>query len=153
MFSMTVKTWLSYSVSMTRSDRGGQAMTSSCLVATSYFAHSARLLARTARVLEENDGAEHYHALADSIRDDFLGKLAVEQGQKPMLFLIKAGQCGDSPLLACPAGGCRRLATGPRSTAGAPGRRSPPAGQWGLTAGAVGAARARRWRGSRAAPR
>ncbi|MFF1705071.1 hypothetical protein [Streptomyces sp. NPDC058252] len=79
MVSMTVKTWLS--VSMTRSDRGGQAMTSSCLVATAYFAHSARLLAHTARVLEENDGAERYHALADSIRDAFLGRFHAGGGQ------------------------------------------------------------------------
>ncbi|MFD4549519.1 hypothetical protein [Streptomyces sp. NPDC058466] len=78
---MTVKTWLSYSVSMTRSDRGSQAMTSSCLVATAYFAHSAQLLAHTARVLEENDGAEHYHALADSIRDAFLGRFHAGGGQ------------------------------------------------------------------------
>ncbi|MGX1267615.1 family 78 glycoside hydrolase catalytic domain [Streptomyces phaeoluteigriseus] len=55
-------------------DDPGRAMTSSRLVATAYFAHSARLLARTAHLLEEKDDAERYHALAESVRDAFLGR-------------------------------------------------------------------------------
>ncbi|MCD9878454.1 glycoside hydrolase family 78 protein [Streptomyces guryensis] len=45
--------------------------TSGPLVATAYFAHSARLLARTAEVLEEKDDAVRYHALADAVREAF----------------------------------------------------------------------------------
>ncbi|MER7395893.1 glycoside hydrolase family 78 protein [Streptomyces sp. NPDC000151] len=52
-------------------DDPGRAMTSPSLVATAYFAHSARLLARTAEVLGEKDDAGRYHALADSVRDAF----------------------------------------------------------------------------------
>ncbi|MFD7136817.1 family 78 glycoside hydrolase catalytic domain [Streptomyces sp. NPDC059894] len=52
-------------------DDPGRAMTSSELVATAYFAHSARLLARTAEVLDDKDTSEHYHALADAVRDAF----------------------------------------------------------------------------------
>ncbi|MGH1553742.1 alpha-L-rhamnosidase C-terminal domain-containing protein [Streptomyces sp. L7] len=48
-----------------------RASTSSRLVATAYFAHSARLLARTADVLEEKDDATRYHALADAVREAF----------------------------------------------------------------------------------
>ncbi|MFF4590317.1 family 78 glycoside hydrolase catalytic domain [Streptomyces sp. NPDC001388] len=52
-------------------DDPGRAMTSSALVATAYFARSARLLARTAEVLDEATDARRYHALADSVRDAF----------------------------------------------------------------------------------
>ncbi|MEU4654151.1 glycoside hydrolase family 78 protein [Streptomyces sp. NPDC023723] len=52
-------------------DDPGRAMTSSSLVATACFAHSARLLARTAHLLGRTDDAGHYHALADSVRDAF----------------------------------------------------------------------------------
>ncbi|WP_327692530.1 glycoside hydrolase family 78 protein [Streptomyces sp. NBC_00459] len=45
--------------------------TSGPLVATAYFAYSARLLARTAEVLGEKEDAAHYHALADSVREAF----------------------------------------------------------------------------------
>ncbi|MET9503899.1 glycoside hydrolase family 78 protein [Streptomyces sp. NPDC006622] len=62
-------------------DDPGRAMTSSSLVATAYFAHSARLLARTARLLEENDDAERYLALADSVRDAFLGRFHSGRGR------------------------------------------------------------------------
>ncbi|MEU8651304.1 glycoside hydrolase family 78 protein [Streptomyces sp. NPDC048737] len=62
-------------------DDPGRAMTSSCLVATAYFAHSARLLARTARLLGQDDDAGRYLALADSVRDAFLGRFHAGGGR------------------------------------------------------------------------
>ncbi|MER6079303.1 alpha-L-rhamnosidase N-terminal domain-containing protein [Streptomyces sp. NPDC001833] len=50
-------------------------------VATACFAHSARLLARTAEVLGEKDDAGHYHALADSVRDAFRAAFHLGDGQ------------------------------------------------------------------------
>ncbi|MEV6756698.1 glycoside hydrolase family 78 protein [Streptomyces sp. NPDC051214] len=52
-------------------DDPGGATTSSQLVATAYFAHSARLLARTAEVLGKKDDAQHYHALSEAVRQAF----------------------------------------------------------------------------------
>ncbi|MCW8383565.1 glycoside hydrolase family 78 protein [Streptomyces justiciae] len=52
-------------------DDPGHAMTSSALVATAYFAHAARLLARTAEVLDDKAEATRRHALADAVRDAF----------------------------------------------------------------------------------
>ena len=52
-------------------DDPGRAMTSSALVATAYFAHAARLLARTAEVLDDKAEATRRHALADAVRDAF----------------------------------------------------------------------------------
>ncbi|WP_405742222.1 glycoside hydrolase family 78 protein [Streptomyces sp. NBC_00028] len=52
-------------------DDPGRAMTSSTLVATAYFAHAARLLARTAEVLDDKAEATRRHALADAVRDAF----------------------------------------------------------------------------------
>ncbi|MGW1783657.1 family 78 glycoside hydrolase catalytic domain [Streptomyces sp. NPDC002143] len=52
-------------------DDPGRAMTSRSLVATAYFAHSSRLLARTAEVLGEKADAERYSLIADSVRDAF----------------------------------------------------------------------------------
>ncbi|MGW0875463.1 family 78 glycoside hydrolase catalytic domain [Streptomyces sp. NPDC002740] len=62
-------------------DDPGRSATSSELVATAYFAHSARLLARTAHVLEEKDDAEHYDALADSVRDAFRDRFHAGNGR------------------------------------------------------------------------
>ncbi|WP_181805392.1 family 78 glycoside hydrolase catalytic domain [Streptomyces shenzhenensis] len=61
-------------------DDPGRAMTSPALVATAYFAHSARLLARTAEVLDHGDDAAHYHALADEVRDAFLARFRTDGG-------------------------------------------------------------------------
>ncbi|MEV2254495.1 glycoside hydrolase family 78 protein [Streptomyces sp. NPDC050147] len=52
-------------------DDPGGATTSSQLVATAYFARSARLLARTAEVLGEKDDAQRYDTLADAVRQAF----------------------------------------------------------------------------------
>ncbi|WP_017627288.1 glycoside hydrolase family 78 protein [Nocardiopsis chromatogenes] len=52
-------------------DAPGQAMTSPQLVATAYFARSARLLARAAGVLGRCRDAQRYHALADAVRTAF----------------------------------------------------------------------------------
>ncbi|WP_405668077.1 glycoside hydrolase family 78 protein [Streptomyces sp. NBC_01166] len=52
-------------------DDPGRAMTPPTLVATACFAHSARLLARTAEVLEDKADADRYDALADSVRAAF----------------------------------------------------------------------------------
>ena len=62
-------------------DDPGRAMTSSALVATAYFAHSARLLAETAQVLDEKDDAAHYQALADEVRDAFLARFHLGGGR------------------------------------------------------------------------
>ncbi|MFH8800824.1 family 78 glycoside hydrolase catalytic domain [Streptomyces sp. NPDC017936] len=62
-------------------DDPGRAMTSSELVATAYFAHSARLLARTAGVLDAEDDAARYRALADSVRDAFLARFHLGGGR------------------------------------------------------------------------
>ncbi|MFI1566827.1 family 78 glycoside hydrolase catalytic domain [Streptomyces sp. NPDC020490] len=62
-------------------DDPGRAMTSSVLVATAYFAHSARLLARTAEVLGEAGDAARYHALADAVRDAFLARFHAGGGR------------------------------------------------------------------------
>ncbi|MFK0118089.1 family 78 glycoside hydrolase catalytic domain [Streptomyces sp. NPDC090994] len=62
-------------------DDPGRAMTPSALVATAYFAHSCRLLARTAHLLAKTDDAEHYHALADSVRDAFRGRFHAGGGR------------------------------------------------------------------------
>ncbi|WP_404195768.1 family 78 glycoside hydrolase catalytic domain [Streptomyces tauricus] len=52
-------------------DDPGRAMTSSSLVATAYYAHSARLLADTAEVLDDRADAARYRALSDAVRDAF----------------------------------------------------------------------------------
>ncbi|GGS33033.1 family 78 glycoside hydrolase catalytic domain [Streptomyces griseoviridis] len=52
-------------------DDPGRSATSSTLVATAYFAHSARLLARTAEVLGDAEEATRRHALADAVRAAF----------------------------------------------------------------------------------
>ncbi|WP_405632504.1 glycoside hydrolase family 78 protein [Streptomyces sp. NBC_00016] len=62
-------------------DDPGRSTTSSSLVATAYFAHAARLLARTAHVLAERDDAEHYGALADSVREAFRHRFHAGGGQ------------------------------------------------------------------------
>lgn len=62
-------------------DDPGRATTSSALVATAYFAHSARLLARTAHVLGRGDDAARYHALADAVRDAFLARFHTGGGR------------------------------------------------------------------------
>ncbi|MGC0379084.1 family 78 glycoside hydrolase catalytic domain [Streptomyces sp. SAI-229] len=62
-------------------DDPGRAMTSSALVATAYFAHSARLLARTAEVLDDHDDAVRHHTLADAVRDAFLARFHAGGGR------------------------------------------------------------------------
>ncbi|WP_035812795.1 glycoside hydrolase family 78 protein [Jiangella gansuensis] len=52
-------------------DDPAQAVTDPYLVATAYFAYSARRLAETADVLGEADDARRYRALADEVRDAF----------------------------------------------------------------------------------
>ncbi|MFJ2263754.1 family 78 glycoside hydrolase catalytic domain [Streptomyces sp. NPDC087844] len=52
-------------------DDPGRAMTSAGLVATAYYAHSARLLADAAEVLDEKKDAARYHALSDAVRHAF----------------------------------------------------------------------------------
>ncbi len=61
-------------------DDPGRATTSSQLVATAYFAHSTRLLARTADVLGKKDDAEHYHALSDAVRRAFRARFHTRSG-------------------------------------------------------------------------
>ncbi|MFH8533882.1 family 78 glycoside hydrolase catalytic domain [Streptomyces tendae] len=62
-------------------DDPGRATTSSTLVATAYFAHSARLLARTAGLLDAGSDAAHYQALADSVRDAFRSRFHTGGGR------------------------------------------------------------------------
>ncbi|MFJ9130253.1 family 78 glycoside hydrolase catalytic domain [Streptomyces sp. NPDC102340] len=62
-------------------DDPGRAMTPSTLVATAYFAHSARLLARTAEILGEKGDAARYHALADAVRAAFLDRFHAGGGR------------------------------------------------------------------------
>ncbi|MFD7818353.1 family 78 glycoside hydrolase catalytic domain [Streptomyces sp. NPDC059785] len=62
-------------------DDPGRAMTSSALVATAYFAHSARLLARTAEVLDDKDEAARHHALADAVRNAFRARFHTGGGR------------------------------------------------------------------------
>ncbi|MHC3469475.1 family 78 glycoside hydrolase catalytic domain [Streptomyces sp. 7R007] len=62
-------------------DDPGRAMTSGALVATAYFAHSARLLARAAQVLDEKEDAAHYDDLADAVRDAFLARFHLGGGR------------------------------------------------------------------------
>ncbi|GAB7106643.1 glycoside hydrolase family 78 protein [Streptomyces phaeofaciens JCM 4814] len=62
-------------------DDPGRAMTSSALVATAYFAHSTRLLARTAEVLDDQNDAARYHALADAVRDAFRARFHTGGGR------------------------------------------------------------------------
>ncbi|MBT2440238.1 glycoside hydrolase family 78 protein [Streptomyces sp. ISL-36] len=62
-------------------DDPGQSMTSSQLVATAFFAHSARLLSRTAEVLGEKDDAERYHALAGAVRHAFRARFHTGGGR------------------------------------------------------------------------
>lgn len=50
------------------------------VLATAYFAHSTRVVARAAEVLERPDAAE-YHALADRIRDTFVAEFVSEDGR------------------------------------------------------------------------
>ncbi|MFJ9411179.1 family 78 glycoside hydrolase catalytic domain [Streptomyces sp. NPDC101393] len=57
------------------------ATTSSPLVATAYFARSARLLARSADVLGKSDEAEAYHALADAVRQAFRARFHIGGGR------------------------------------------------------------------------
>ena len=52
----------------------GQSTTSATLVATAYFAHSARLVAEAAHVIGEEDDAAHYDALAAAVRAAFRGR-------------------------------------------------------------------------------
>ncbi|GAA2490432.1 glycoside hydrolase family 78 protein [Streptomyces gobitricini] len=61
-------------------DDPGGATTSSSLVATAYFAHSSRLLARTADVLGKKDDAEHYHALSGAVRQAFRARFHTRGG-------------------------------------------------------------------------
>ncbi|MWA16161.1 glycoside hydrolase family 78 protein [Streptomyces sp. BA2] len=70
--------WLDPSASP---DDPGRATTSSQLVATAYFAHSARLLALTAEVLGEKDDARHYHVLADAVRHAFRARFHTGAGR------------------------------------------------------------------------
>ncbi|MEV6483040.1 glycoside hydrolase family 78 protein [Streptomyces sp. NPDC051576] len=58
-----------------------RASTSSQLVATAYFAHSARLLARAAEVLGEKDDATRYHTLADAVREAFRARFHAGGGR------------------------------------------------------------------------
>jgi alpha-L-rhamnosidase len=51
-----------------------QARTDPHLVATAYFARSARVLAQTAAVLGDADGAERYGTLADQVRAAYQGR-------------------------------------------------------------------------------
>jgi alpha-L-rhamnosidase len=62
-------------------DDPGRAMTSSSLVATAYFAHSARLLARSARVLGRGEDADRYDRLADAVRAAFLDRFHAGGGR------------------------------------------------------------------------
>jgi alpha-L-rhamnosidase len=59
----------------------GKAVTSSALVATAYFARSARLLARSAEVLGDLDDALRYDTLADAVRDAFRGRFHAGGGR------------------------------------------------------------------------
>jgi alpha-L-rhamnosidase len=60
--------WLAFAT--TRSDYPG-ATTSKDLIATAFFAHSADLLARAARVLGKADDAAHYDALVEDVKKAF----------------------------------------------------------------------------------
>ncbi|WP_329071048.1 alpha-L-rhamnosidase [Streptomyces sp. NBC_01429] len=51
------------------------------VVATAYFAHSARLTARAAEVLGERDTAHTYHRLADDIRAVFTDRFVISDGE------------------------------------------------------------------------
>lgn len=62
-------------------DDPGRTMTSSTLVATAYFAHSAWLLARTAEVLGAKDDAAHYATLSDAVRTAFLDRFHAGGGR------------------------------------------------------------------------
>ncbi|MFJ9084491.1 family 78 glycoside hydrolase catalytic domain [Streptomyces sp. NPDC102384] len=62
-------------------DDPGRAMTPSTLVATAYFAHSARLLAEAAEVLGEKDDAARHHALADAVRAAFIDRFHAGGGR------------------------------------------------------------------------
>ncbi|GAB3691230.1 family 78 glycoside hydrolase catalytic domain [Nocardiopsis oceani] len=57
------------------------AMTDRHLVATAYFAHSARHLAHTARVLGQSRDAAYYGRLADEVCEAFMGAYAGEDGR------------------------------------------------------------------------
>ncbi|MEB3367250.1 family 78 glycoside hydrolase catalytic domain [Saccharopolyspora sp. S2-29] len=58
----------------------GQAMTSPELVATAYFAHSTRLLARTAGLLGRTADAERYGTLAEEVRRAFCDEFRTGPG-------------------------------------------------------------------------
>ena len=57
------------------------AKTDRYLVATAYFAHSTRTLARMAAVLDRSEDAERYHALADEIRAAFQREYVLPSGR------------------------------------------------------------------------
>lgn len=50
------------------------------LIGTAFFAHSARLLARSAAVLGHDDDAARYHRLADAVRDAFQRRFVTPDG-------------------------------------------------------------------------
>jgi alpha-L-rhamnosidase len=70
--------WLAYNT--TRSDYPG-ATTDKDLIATAYFAHSTDLLRRIASVLDREDDAARYAALADSVRNAFQQEYVTPNGR------------------------------------------------------------------------
>ena len=62
-------------------DKPAAAKADAAVVATAYFAHSADLTAQAARVLGRADDAEHYAALAQSVRDAFNAEYVTPHGR------------------------------------------------------------------------
>jgi alpha-L-rhamnosidase len=65
----------------TEPDDPGSGATDPHLIATAYFAWSARHLARAAAVLGEEAGANHYHRLADDIAVAFRDRYQLDDGR------------------------------------------------------------------------
>jgi alpha-L-rhamnosidase len=62
-------------------DRPGHAMTATGLVATAVLAHSSRLLARAAALLENTEDAARYRRAADEVRDAFIDEYVTPAGR------------------------------------------------------------------------
>lgn len=71
------------------------------VVATAYFAHSARLTARAADALGRNEAGNHYHRLADDIRRAFTEHfVTVDRGADGLSVVRVAGDTQSGYLLA-----------------------------------------------------
>lgn len=51
------------------------------LLATAFFANSARLVGKAANALDESEAQEHYNSLADQIREAFIARFVTPEGQ------------------------------------------------------------------------